>query len=74
MGPVGPMGHQTAPRSPTQLLRVSSLATCDPSQGTYAAHLAHRKEPADTMATVEILGKGRHGPPGAHPTRSHGVL
>jgi hypothetical protein len=52
---MGHMGHHTAPLSPTQLLRVSSLALCDPSQGTHAAHRAHRKEPEDTMATMDLI-------------------
>jgi hypothetical protein len=55
MGPMGPMGHHTAPSSHTRLMRVSSLAPRDLSQGTHAAHLAHRKEPTDTMANMDLI-------------------
>jgi hypothetical protein len=53
--PDGAHGPPHCPTSPTQLLRVSALALCDPSQGAHAAHRAHRKEPEDTMATMDLI-------------------
>jgi hypothetical protein len=50
-GPWVPWATALPPR-PTQVLRLTSLAPRDPSQGT---HAAHRKEPADTVATMDVI-------------------